>query len=125
MANAELTAAERERAGLEALFADAEMGEMARGEAKTLDERIADLAEKIRLLLIPKDAADEKSAILEIRAGTGGSEAALFAGDLFRMYQRYAANRNWKVEILSESEGEAGATRKSSPRSRGGACSPS
>ena len=107
-ANQELTAAEKERADLDTLMADPEMGDMARGEAKALDERIAALNEKIRLLLIPKDAADEKSAILEIRAGTGGSEAALFAGDLFRMYQRYAANRGWKVEILSESEGEAG-----------------
>ena len=107
-ANQELTAAEKERGDLDTLMADPEMGEIARGEAKALDERIATLNEKIRLLLIPKDAADEKSAILEIRAGTGGSEAALFAGDLFRMYQRYAANRGWKVEILSESEGEAG-----------------
>jgi len=107
-ANQELTAAEKERGDLDTLMADPEMGEIARGEAKALDERIAALNEKIRLLLIPKDAADEKSAILEIRAGTGGSEAALFAGDLFRMYQRYAANRGWKVEILSESEGEAG-----------------
>ena len=60
------------------------------------------------MLLLPKDAADEKSAILEIRAGTGGDEAALFAGDLFRMYQRYADLQGWKVEVLSESEGEAG-----------------
>jgi peptide chain release factor 1 len=108
VANEELTAAEKERADLDALMGDPEMGEMARLEAKALDERIAALNEKIRLLLLPKDAADEKSAILEIRAGTGGNEAALFAGDLFRMYQRYAANRGWKVEILSESEGEAG-----------------
>jgi peptide chain release factor 1 len=108
VANAELLAAERERADLDLLMADPEMGEMAAVEAKQLDEKIAELNEKIRLLLIPKDAADEKSAILEIRAGTGGSEAALFAGDLFRMYQRYAANHGWKVEVLSESEGEAG-----------------
>ena len=60
------------------------------------------------LLLLPKDAADEKSAILEVRAGTGGDEAALFAGDLFRMYQRYAELKGWKVEILSESEGTVG-----------------
>jgi peptide chain release factor 1 len=108
LANAELLAAERERADLDALMSDPEMGEMAAGEAKALDEKIVALNEKIRLLLIPKDAADEKSAILEIRAGTGGNEAALFAGDLFRMYQRYAANHGWKVEVLSESEGEAG-----------------
>jgi len=108
VANEELLSAEKERADLEALMADPEMGEMARLEAAALDERIVALNEKIRLLLLPKDAADEKSAILEIRAGTGGNEAALFAGDLFRMYQRYAANHGWKVELVSESEGEAG-----------------
>ena len=108
IANAELTAAEKERADLAALFDDPEMGAMAEAEARQLDKRIEDLEEKIRLLLLPKDAADEKSAILEIRAGTGGSEAALFAGDLFRMYQRYADQHHWKVEVLSESEGEAG-----------------
>jgi len=108
IANAELTQAEKERADLDVLMADPEMGAMASEEAKALDARIADLEERIRLLLLPKDAADEKSAILEIRAGTGGSEAALFAGDLFRMYQRYADLHNWKVEVLSESEGEAG-----------------
>ncbi|MEJ0013856.1 MAG: peptide chain release factor 1 [Bauldia sp.] len=108
VANGELLAAEKERADLDLLMADPEMGEMAVVEARQLDRKIADLNEKIRLLLIPKDAADEKSAILEIRAGTGGNEAALFAGDLFRMYQRYAANHGWKVELLSESEGEAG-----------------
>ena len=83
----------------------------AAGRAKKrreLDERIEHLSEKVRLLLLPKDAADEKSAILEIRAGTGGDEAALFAGDLFRMYQRYADLHGWRVEVLSESEGEAG-----------------
>ncbi|HSX73202.1 MAG TPA: peptide chain release factor 1, partial [Shinella sp.] len=66
------------------------------------------LEKEMQILLLPKDAADEKSAILEIRAGTGGSEAALFAGDLFRMYERYAAAHGWKVEVLSSSEGEAG-----------------
>jgi peptide chain release factor 1 len=108
IANAELTQAEKERADLDALMADPEMGAMAAEEAKALDGRIAELEEKIRLLLLPKDAADEKSAILEIRAGTGGDEAALFAGDLFRMYQRYSDLHNWKVEVLSESEGEMG-----------------
>jgi peptide chain release factor 1 len=62
----------------------------------------------LQLLLLPKDAADEKSVILEIRAGTGGSEAALFAGDLFRMYERYAADKGWKVEVVSASEGDVG-----------------
>ena len=103
-----LRAAQRERAGLEALLADPEMRDMAYQEAAELDERIDALGGKVRKLLIPKDAADEKSAILEIRAGTGGSEAALFAGDLFRMYQRYADLHGWKVEVLSESDGDAG-----------------
>ena len=108
IANGELTAVEKERTDLMALFDDPEMGEMAQTEARQLEARIGELEEKIRLLLLPKDAADEKSAILEIRAGTGGSEAALFAGDLFRMYQRYADLHKWKVEVLSESEGESG-----------------
>ena len=62
----------------------------------------------IKLLLLPRDEADDKSAVLEIRAGTGGSEAALFAGELFRMYERYAAEKGWKVEVLSASEGDVG-----------------
>ncbi len=103
-----LRKAQGERAGLDALLADPEMAAMAEEEAAALDERIARLADSVRKLLLPKDAADEKSAILEIRAGTGGSEAALFAGDLFRMYQRYADLHGWMVEVLSESEGEAG-----------------
>jgi peptide chain release factor 1 len=104
----ELRAAEKERSDLAELVGDPEMGEMAASEADALDGRIASLEERIRILLLPKDAADEKSAILEIRAGTGGSEAALFAGDLFRMYQRYADLHRWKVEVLSESPGDAG-----------------
>ena len=103
-----LRRAEAERQGLDALLDDPEMGPIARDEAAELDDRIETLGETVRRLLLPKDAADEKSAILEIRAGTGGDEAALFAGDLFRMYQRYADLHGWKVEVLSESEGEAG-----------------
>ena len=103
-----LRGAEAEREGLAALLSDREMAALAAEEAKTLDQRIAALEDELRLLLLPKDAADHRSAILEIRAGTGGSEAALFAGDLFRMYERYAAKHRWKVELLSASEGEAG-----------------
>ena len=103
-----LRAAEKERADLSLLLDDPEMGAIARDEAAALDERIESLGATVRKLLLPKDAADEKSAILEIRAGTGGDEAALFAGDLFRMYQRYADLHGWKVEVLSESEGDAG-----------------
>ncbi len=97
---------------LDALLADKstdrEMRDLAEMELPDLKERLEGLEKEMQILLLPKDAADEKSAILEIRAGTGGSEAALFAGDLFRMYERYAAAHNWKVEVLSSSEGEAG-----------------
>ncbi len=104
----ELRAAEKERADLAALLEDPEMGQIAFDEAKALDARIEELSQQVRILLLPKDAADEKSAILEIRAGTGGDEAALFAGDLFRMYSRYADEHGWKVQVVSESPGEAG-----------------
>ncbi len=103
-----LRTAEREREDLGALIGDPEMGAMAEEEARALDARIRGLSDGVRRLLIPKDAADEKSAILEIRAGTGGSEAALFAGVLFRMYQRYADLHRWKVTVMSESQGEVG-----------------
>ena len=105
-------AKDRERADLETLLGDAEldpeMREMARGE---LEQAVADaeaMAQQIRIALLPKDAADEGNAILEVRAGTGGDEAALFAGDLFRMYVKYAEARGWKVDVLSASEGTAG-----------------
>lgn len=101
-----------EAADLEAMLSDKsvdrEMRDLAEMELPDVKERIEALEQEIQILLLPKDAADEKSAILEIRAGTGGSEAALFGGDLFRMYERFAANNGWKVEVLSSSEGEAG-----------------
>jgi peptide chain release factor 1 len=101
-----------EMAGLEALLEDAateaEMRALAAGEKPALEQRRAELEQKIRLALLPKDAMDERNVILEIRAGTGGDEASLFAGDLFRMYERYAAKQGWKVEIISASEGSAG-----------------
>jgi peptide chain release factor 1 len=87
---------------------DREMRELAEMELPDAEERLEALEKDMQVLLLPKDAADERSAILEIRAGTGGNEAALFAGDLFRMYERYAATKGWKVEVLSASEGEAG-----------------
>ena len=105
-------AAESELADLETLLADKatdrEMRELAEMEMPDLEEKIDALSGEIQILLLPRDAADEKSAVLEIRAGTGGSEAALFAGDLFRMYERYASSKGWKVEVLSASEGDAG-----------------
>ena len=98
--------------GIEAMLKDAgldaEMRELAEDERRGGQARLDELARVLQVALLPKDAADEKSAILEIRAGTGGDEAALFAGDLFRMYQRYAELRGWRVEIVSTSEGTAG-----------------
>ncbi len=87
---------------------DSEMRKLAEAEKPALQERREQLERKISLALIPKDAMDERNVIIEIRAGTGGDEAALFAGDLFRMYERYAAKMGWKVEILSMSEGSKG-----------------
>ena len=81
---------------------------MAEAERDALVPRIAELEHAIRILLLPKDAADERNVILEVRAGTGGDEAAIFAGDLFRMYQRYAASKGWRVEVISTSDGEHG-----------------
>ena len=87
---------------------DEELLEMARAEVEELEAQRESLEGEIRLLLLPRDPNDEKNAILEIRAGTGGAEAALFAMDLFRMYSRYAERRNWKVEPMSTSESEGG-----------------
>ncbi|VAW21799.1 Peptide chain release factor 1 [hydrothermal vent metagenome] len=87
---------------------DKEMAEMASAELEELEEKKIVLVDKIRLLLLPKDAADDKSVIVELRAGTGGDEAALFAGDLFRMYQRYAELRKWKLAIMETNEGDMG-----------------
>jgi len=98
--------------GLDALAADPstdlEMRAMAAAERPHLEQKRAALEREIKLALVPKDAMDERNVILEIRAGTGGDEAALFAGDLFRMYERYAANQRWKVEVISSSEGTMG-----------------
>ena len=87
---------------------DSEVRKLAGVERHELQQRKEKLAQQIRLALLPKDAMDDHNAILEIRAGTGGDEAALFAGDLFRMYERYAAKQGWKTEILSISEGTKG-----------------
>lgn len=104
--------AQSDLAGAQALLADPasdrDMKELAEIEIGETQERIEGLEQKIRLALLPKDAADEGDAILEVRAGTGGDEASLFAGDLFRMYARYAEAKGWKVEIVSESEGTSG-----------------
>ncbi len=98
--------------GLKSLLADPatdpEMRALAASEKPALEARLIPLEENIRLALLPKDAMDERNVILEIRAGTGGDEASLFAGDLFRMYERYAAKQGWKVEVVSASEGSMG-----------------
>jgi peptide chain release factor 1 len=105
-------AAQRELDDLTGLIADSstdtEMRSIAQAEKPSLEARRAALEQQLRLALLPKDAMDERNVILEIRAGTGGDEAALFAGNLFRMYERYAANQGWKVEIVTASEGAMG-----------------
>ncbi|MGA2891987.1 MAG: peptide chain release factor 1 [Xanthobacteraceae bacterium] len=105
-------AAKNELDGLTSLIADSatdpDMRAIAEAEKPELAARCARLEQELRLALVPKDAMDERNVILEIRAGTGGDEAALFAGNLFRMYERYAANQGWKVEIATASEGSMG-----------------
>jgi peptide chain release factor 1 len=106
-----VTALARARAEIEdlkAMASDPEMAAMAEEELRALSERLPDMERDVALLLAPRDADENASAVLEVRAGTGGDEAALFAGDLFRMYSRYASTRGWRVEIDSATEGEAG-----------------
>lgn len=103
-------AALAEREGLDELAAsgDPEMAELARADRPAVEARIAELETALRVALLPKDAADARNVILEIRAGTGGDEAALFAGDLFRMYERFAALQGWTVDVIAASEGTVG-----------------
>ena len=106
-----LAQARAERAELEEMQAagdDPEMAALARDELFALDDNLPQAEHELALLLAPRDADENASAILEVRAGTGGDEAALFAGDLFRMYQRYASLHGWKVEVDSVSEGDMG-----------------
>src|SRR3546814_7902054 len=84
------------------------MRQMAREELETIRRALPDAERDLALRLLPRDAADERPAMLEIRAGTGGDEAALFAGDLFRMYQRYAEDRGWRIELISASASDVG-----------------
>jgi len=90
------------------MLAEPEMRALAEDEIAAIEVRLPDLEEAVRLALLPRDAADERAAILEIRPGTGGDEAALFAGDLLRMYLRYSESNGWKVEILDENPAELG-----------------
>jgi peptide chain release factor 1 len=98
---------------------DEEVRAMARDEVETLEQREHVLDGELRLLLVPRDPNDERDVILEVRAGTGGEEATLFAADLFRMYARYAERRHWKVELLSSSESEAGGFKEAIAEVRG------
>jgi peptide chain release factor 1 len=107
-----LKSAESELAGIDQLLGDAatdaEMRTLAEAERDEVVARVGALEHEVRLALLPKDAADARSVILEVRAGTGGDEAALFAGDLFRMYERHAGLHGWKTQVISASEGEMG-----------------
>jgi peptide chain release factor 1 len=104
----ELRAAEAEADGAEQLLADPEMRDMAEQELRALRDRMPKLAREIQLALLPKDEADERSAILEIRPAAGGDEAALFAAELFAAYQKYAASKGWRYELMDFSETELG-----------------
>jgi peptide chain release factor 1 len=105
-------AAELESARAMVGDSDAEMAELARQEVSGLQQAMEELQSEIRILLLPTDPNDEKGAVLEVRAGTGGTEAALFAGEIFRMYNRFAEMQRWKVEIISSSESEGGGYRE-------------
>jgi len=111
-----LDAARRELAETEALHgdpeADPELRALAQEEAESLRERIETLEREVKGHLVPRDRDDARNAILEVRAGTGGAEAALFAGDLFRMYQRYATDHGWRFEVLGYSEGDQGGAKE-------------
>jgi peptide chain release factor 1 len=105
---AEVKAMRAEIAALHELLADPEMKAMAEEELATLKSALAERERRLAIALLPRDSADSKSAMLEIRAGTGGEEAALFAADLYRMYERYAAEQGWKVEPVSISASDMG-----------------
>ena len=103
-----LRAAERARDEAEAMLADPELRELAEAEYLAQKDAVPRLEREVRLMLLPKDSADERSAILEIRPAAGGDEASLFAAELFRAYQRYAEGRRWKFEVMEYDEGELG-----------------
>lgn len=100
--------AERELADARSMLDDPELREMAADDIARLETHLTELDNELQILLLPKDPRDEANLFLEVRAGTGGDEAAIFAGDLFRMYARYAERRRWHIEVLSENHGEHG-----------------
>ncbi len=103
---------EQELAGSRAMLNDPELRQMAVDDVARLEQRLRDLDVELQLLLLPSDPRDEANIYLEVRAGSGGDEAAIFAGDLFRMYLRHAESRRWHVEVLSEHAGEHGGYRE-------------
>src|SRR3977135_3083468 len=107
---------EQDVAEAQELLDDPEMKSYAESEIKVGRERLATLESELQKLLLPKDPNDERNIFLEIRAGTGGDESALFAGDLFRMYSRYAERQGWQVEVISESPGDVGGYKEIIPR---------
>ncbi len=109
---AELTNAQKELAEAEAMLADPEMQAEAKQEIEKLKPKIPALEKQVQRMLLPKDAADERNAILEIRAGTGGDEAALFGAVLFEMYRKYAAIRGWRFEVMELSENDLGGVKE-------------
>lgn len=113
-----LKAAQHEQADLEEMLADpaidADFKEMAEGDLQSMKEKVPALLHDLKILLLPKDEADERNAIIEVRAGTGGEEAALFAADLLRMYQRYAEIRGWKFELMDSSDTGIGGIKEAS-----------
>nr|WP_197974939.1 peptide chain release factor 1 [Phaeovibrio sulfidiphilus] len=109
-----LEAARDARAETEALLADPEMAGLAREEMERLNAEIPELEQAVRLLLLPKDEADDRGVILEVRAGTGGDEAALFAGDLLKMYMRYAQAHGWRFEVMDSSDTDIGGVKEAS-----------
>ena len=111
----ELEGVRDEIVGLKEMISDGgdkEMVDLARAELEELEPRLEEIDHKLKIQLLPKDDADDRSVILEVRAGTGGDEAALFAADLFRMYQRYAETRKWSVEVVDVSENDLGGYRE-------------
>ena len=110
----QLDSASRELDDLAELSSDPEMKELAEAEMQELRARIPEIQQALQIMLLPKGSADDKNAILEVRAGTGGDEASLFAAELFRMYQRYAEGRGWKFEIMGISDNELGGYKEAS-----------
>jgi peptide chain release factor 1 len=106
--------AKKELDDYRAMLDDAELRDLARAELPELEKRASELNEKLKILLLPKDPNDERSVILEIRAGTGGDEAGLFAADLLRMYLRYAERKGWKATLIDTSENAAGGIKDAS-----------